>query len=420
MLPTINNKSFLDCNEVDLKNIIENFDYHENEYIDYKENLYYLEIPQNAKDRKALIAQGKCEFKSDVCAFANAEGGYLIIVISDDNGCASELCGIDIPDNDLDKFELDRRNDLMGIQPRIPSIKFHFIKIENGRYIVILYIRHDNFAPYLHVENEKNYQVFKRTGNRKTSMSYTELRNMFNQSLSLDKEIYNYRKDRIQYYGEQTEEKNDIYSRFLLLHIIPETFTDPSFSHNMFFLEKEKDISFDLIFTAFSNTQRSMPCADGLHFLHDERAYDKTEGYINNNGIFECFFPLSNYLNLTDNRYKHGYFARDYIWDRINGALFNYKKIFESIIGDCRIYICLSIIGCKGIVTQTPAEEDIGYYIGSIDRDRIMCNPIVVEKISDDDIFWFGIKTLQIEYLQSIGVKYDKKLDELMKEVYNL
>ena len=65
MLPTINNKSFLDCNEVDLKNIIENFDYHENEYIDYKENLHYLEIPKDTKDRKALIAQGKCEFKSD-------------------------------------------------------------------------------------------------------------------------------------------------------------------------------------------------------------------------------------------------------------------------------------------------------------------------------------------------------------------
>ena len=48
-----------------------------------------------------------------MCAFANAEGGYLIIGISDDNGCASELCGIDIPDDDLDKFELDRRNDLM-------------------------------------------------------------------------------------------------------------------------------------------------------------------------------------------------------------------------------------------------------------------------------------------------------------------
>lgn len=168
MLPTVNNKSFLECNEEDLKFLIENPDYRENEYIDYKENLHYLEIPKDVKDRKTIIAQGKSEFKSDVCAFANAEGGYLIIGISNDNGCASELCGINIPNDDLDKFELDRRNDLMGIQPRIPSIKFHFIKIENGRYIVILYIRHDNSAPYLHIENEKNYQVFRRTGNKKS------------------------------------------------------------------------------------------------------------------------------------------------------------------------------------------------------------------------------------------------------------
>ena len=40
--------------------------------------------------------------------------------------------------------------------------------------------------------------------------------------------------------------------------------------------------------------------------------------------------------------------------------------------------------------------------------------------VSDDENFWTSIKMLQIEYLQSIGVKYDKDLDELMKEVYNL
>ena len=419
MLPTVNNKSFLECNEEDLKLLIENPDYRENEYIDYKENLHYLEIPKDVKDRKTIISQGKSEFKSDVCAFANAEGGYLIIGISDDNGCASELCGINIPNDDLDKFELDRRNDLMGIQPRIPSIKFNFIKIENGKYIVILYIRHDSFAPYLHIESEKNYQVFRRTGNKKATMTYTELRNMFNQSLSLDKEIHKYRQERIEYYSEQSENKNDIFSRFLLLHIIPETFTDPSFNQNMFFLEKEKKISFDSIFTTFSNTQRSMPCADGLHFFHDESAYDKIEGYINNNGVVECFFPLSNYLNLNNN-YINGYFKRDDIWEKIDDVLFNFKKIFASIINDCRIYICISIVGCKGVTTQTPKADNNIYYTGIIDRDRIMCNPIVVEKLSDDDNYWFSIKTLQIAFLQSIGIKYDKNLDELMKEVYNL
>lgn len=234
MLPTINNKSFLECDEEDLKLLIENPDYRENEYIDYKKNFSFLEI----KDKKEFIIQKKCEFKSDVCAFANAEGGYLIFGISDDNGCASELCGINILNDDTDKFELDRRNDLMGIQPRIPYLKFHFIKLENGKFIIIIYIKHDNFAPYLHIENEKNHQVFRRTGNKKATMTYTELRNMFNQSLSLDKEIYKYRKERIEYYSEQSENKNDIFSRFLLLHIIPETFTIQVLIKICFFLRK--------------------------------------------------------------------------------------------------------------------------------------------------------------------------------------
>ena len=44
MLPTVNNKSFLECNEEDLKNIIENPDYRENEYIDYKRTFAFLEM----------------------------------------------------------------------------------------------------------------------------------------------------------------------------------------------------------------------------------------------------------------------------------------------------------------------------------------------------------------------------------------
>lgn len=56
MLPTINNKSFLECNEEDLKVLIENPDYRENEYIDYKQNFSFLEVPKVYKD---LIAQKK-------------------------------------------------------------------------------------------------------------------------------------------------------------------------------------------------------------------------------------------------------------------------------------------------------------------------------------------------------------------------
>lgn len=416
MLPTINKKSFLECNEEDLKVLIDNPDYRENEYIDYKKNFSFLEIP---KDKKDMITREKYEFRSDVCSFANAGGGYLVVGISDDNGCASELCGIDILNDNTDKFELERRNDLTGIQPKSPYLKFSFVKLESGKYIVIIYIKHDSFAPYLHIENEKDYQVFRRTGNKKATMTYTELRNMFNQSLSLDKEIYNYRKERIQYYREQSEEKDDTYSKFLLLHIIPDTFTDPSFNRNMFIIEKQKRISFGAIFNYFGCNDRHMPCVDGLHFLHDEMAGDKSEGFIYNNGVVELFYPLYNHLGFKNNKYINCFFPYEYIWDRIEILMNEYKNTFRKLKLDEKTYICLSIVGCKGAMTQDP-DQNMWLYYGAIDRDSLLCNPVIIENLNDDDSFLNGIKLFHIDYLQSIGVKLDKQLDQLMKEVYGI
>ena len=91
MLPRINGKSFIECTAEDLLTLIDNPDFRENEYIDYKQNFAFLELPKG-KERNEKIA----EFKSDVCSFANANGGFLILGVSDVEGCASELLGIEI------------------------------------------------------------------------------------------------------------------------------------------------------------------------------------------------------------------------------------------------------------------------------------------------------------------------------------
>ena len=44
MLPTINVKSFLEVAEDDLKVLVENADYRESDYIDYKRNFAFLEV----------------------------------------------------------------------------------------------------------------------------------------------------------------------------------------------------------------------------------------------------------------------------------------------------------------------------------------------------------------------------------------
>ena len=44
MFPKVNKKSLLECNEDDLIVLIDNPDYKENEYLDYKETFSFLQI----------------------------------------------------------------------------------------------------------------------------------------------------------------------------------------------------------------------------------------------------------------------------------------------------------------------------------------------------------------------------------------
>lgn len=411
MLPKINGKSFLECTEDDLKNLIDNPDFRESEYIDYKQTFAFLELPKG-RDKNEKIS----EFRSDVCSFANANGGFLIFGISDVEGGASELVGIEI--DNTDRFELDRRNNLISIQPKMPYLKFHFVKLMNEKYVVIIYIKRDNFAPYTHVEDEKNYKIYKRVGNKKQTITYTELKNMFNQSLSLDKEIYNYRMDRINFYRNQEDDEQYTYSQFLMLHIIPETFLDPAYNQNMLALEKNKGMQFSSVFSEFYCSTYSIPCVDGLRFVPYSKQYPKSECYIYNNGIAECFFPMRESLNYGSDKYPDGYISWKYVWDKICGTVYKYNETCKSLCSETKLYVCLSIVGCKG-VRSTGEEAFFHNYIGKIDRNLILCNPISIDNIESKEEEELLLKKLYIEYMISIGKKFDDYLDKFIKEIYH-
>lgn len=412
MLPKINNKSFLDCTEKDFEVLKDNLDYRENEYIDYKENFAFLEMDKG-KERNAKIS----EFKSDVCAFANTEGGYLIFGIRDENGCAKEIIGIDIPDDNTDKFELDRRNNLNGIYPRIPYVKFNFVKLQNGKYIVVVFVKHDSFAPYTHIENEKSYVMYKRSGNGKKIMSYTELKNMFNQSLSLDKEIFNYRKERIDYFKSQAETEDSKYSRFLLLHIIPETFLDSSYNQNVFVLEKTKKKHFSTMFLQTGCGSIYMPCVDGVRYIPYNDNSIQSEGYVNNNGVVECFLPLDNTILHINNKYPNGFMPWEYIWSMLKPLFLSYAESFKQVYSSEKVYMCISVIGCKGVTSES---GELYFFRKSIDRNLVVCSPVIVNDLNDEDEVTLVLKKLYIEFLLSIGVTNSEELTELIREVYDV
>ena len=406
MFPRINGKDLLLCDEDDLSVLIDNPDYRENEYLDYKQTLPFLELPKG-NDRN----NEKTEFKCDVCSFANADGGYLVLGINDNNGCATEIVGIAIPEDNTDRFELDRRNDLNGIQPKTPDVQFGFIKLKNGKYIVVMQIKHDVFAPYLFTENEKNYKVYKRYGNGKRMMSYNELRLMFNQSFELEGAISQFVSDRIKHYQSLGESFGN---SFVHLCFIPETFIDSSSKKNMFVLEQSNKVEFSGIFNAISGDIASMPCMDGLRYIPFSRSFDRGEGYIRNNGIVEACLCLDNHIHKDIERYPNGFLAWKWLWDIVKDTYYNYVRVMSEIEKSKRFFICLSIVGCQDVSTN---NEGFWYdYYGKVDREIVTCDPIDTYMSDDGELV---MKRLYISYLLSIGVKYDENLKKAIEEVYS-
>jgi len=50
----------------------------------------------------------------------------------------------------------------------------------------------------------------------------------------------------------------------------------------------------------------------------------------------------------------------------------------KDILSTQRVYVCISIIGCQGVVT---AKNSIAGVTASIDRNSLLCEPCVIDNI---------------------------------------
>lgn len=406
MLPTINGKSILDCNSEDLQELIGNSLYRESEYIDYK-SVFTIDYAPKGKERDAAIA----ELRSDVCSFANADGGYLIYGVQEDGeGIPKELVGIDI--SNKDRFELSLKDKLQAISPRIPAYSLSFIPLENEKHIVVLFIMHDYFAPYVHLEGEKDYRIYKRIGNSKKSIMYSELKNMFLQSMVLEKEIEQFRLERVESFRLKAAEAGDKSSPFLLLHIIPETFLDTNYNHSWFVLERI-DRALSDIFYSFGCHRYSQPIVEGLLYSSYN---DKQECRLYDNGIAECFYELGPDLDYMQKCFQAPLYPWRDTWGKIEKQLQDYIRTMQPYMKRKRIFVAISVINCKDIPSYAASWENMRK--GVIDRDKILCQPTVLEDISDEDKVNVDIMRTKLQYLLSLGVMNDDEINPLIKEIY--
>lgn len=379
----INDKEFKDWTEGDLQEIIENDVYRENEFWDYKQTFAVLECQDKESKRKK-----QNEFRHDICSFANAEGGYLIVGVMEEAGVPTEINGIGI--SNTDKFELDRRNELSGILPVVPKVEFSFIKLLNGNYVVVIRIYRGMYKPYLYRENEDNYRFYVRRGNRKQAMSYMEIRDDFLHSNLLSEEIKRFRKERLLSYIEEYPN-----TPFAIVQVIPADFVNVDAMSLLYNEYKEKNIKFHDIFNGLCYGH-IFPNVDGISFPnygYDNGIYLQ----LYNNGISELFYKL-------DIREKNGgkWLCMPGILENMRSLVEGAKELFALQERHTMAYICVTISGCKGLWSDSDFKTD---YCAQVDRQEINCMPVEIHDITDDDMVEQAINTCAMIMNYSVGRK---------------
>jgi len=132
--------------------------------------------------RESATLDYKCEFrardegfKKDVCAFANAQGGYLFFGIGEEDGVPAEIPGIE--NVGLDRFNLAISNALSAsIEPTRPAYESHVVPIGENLCVLVVHVPEGVSKPY-RVRSEGRFWIRGNAGNE--MMSYKAIEDMF-------------------------------------------------------------------------------------------------------------------------------------------------------------------------------------------------------------------------------------------------
>ncbi len=169
-----------DITEQHLRELIET-GARESLYIDYKCRTY------GGNDA------ARAEFLADICSFANAAGGDIVIGMAENAGVPSEITPF-TDDADKERLRLEEmaRN---GVEPRIIGLAVHIVPLSGGGVFVIRVPK--SYNPPHRVKFKGSNRFYARSSGGKYEPDIGELRNLFLAAPHLAERIRAFRMERI-------------------------------------------------------------------------------------------------------------------------------------------------------------------------------------------------------------------------------
>lgn len=175
--------------------------------------LEYKRTPYGASDAD------KREFLKDVSAFANSQGGHLVLGIEEASSVATAIAGIggSNPDVEILRMEQMARS---GLEPSATGIRIKAIPTSSGDHALLLRVPRSWNPPHrVSAQGANRFYVRHSAGVHEASIE--ELRALFTQSTSALEQARQFRTERLQYIAGGRGERPLEAGGRLILHIVP-------------------------------------------------------------------------------------------------------------------------------------------------------------------------------------------------------
>lgn len=177
----------------------------------------------------SLETKNKDGLFKEICAFANYNGGKIIIGIKEDeNHNPSEIIDVGVNKETFEVWEQSFRGKLaVDVIPSLYGVKVDLVPINDDTNCIVIDVPRSVLKPHA-LSTGSNHNFYIRNGNTCAMMKYNDLKNSFDALTNKQQKLELFRNERISSILNGEVDDFLITAPILLLHIVPEVSFDES------------------------------------------------------------------------------------------------------------------------------------------------------------------------------------------------